>query len=157
MSANNVDAVALTAGVVAVAITVYVADGLYSLMSLIFSVAIVLSIVAYVGKYQRTRLQTAALIASLGIATLPAIGFIAEGIMQGEYGYGFIKLIAEEPACELGNPTSKWGLSFECAEGKPQSKVVDWMLTLGYLIACCLFYLCFYRGGKSSGGTIRTT
>jgi hypothetical protein len=78
-SLHHIDIAALSAGVVAVSVSLFVAPGEYTLVNVVVSIVLFLVIFAYV--WQRRRgawLQSLAIAAVLGFAAVPAIGFFDE-------------------------------------------------------------------------------
>jgi hypothetical protein len=75
---NRTDIAALSAGVVAVAVSLFVAPGQYSLFNFLFSSTLITIILAYVWPGDRSWLQSLAVATAIALAALPAVGFIGE-------------------------------------------------------------------------------
>jgi hypothetical protein len=78
---HQIDIAALSAGVVAVSVSLFVAPGEYSLLNVMVSVVLVLVILGYVGGSIRTNtFQRLAVASVVGLACVPAIGFFDESL-----------------------------------------------------------------------------
>jgi hypothetical protein len=75
---NHTDIAALAAAVVAVTVSLFLDEGLYGLISLIVSLVLIVIILAFVWPNKRSLLQSVALAAALGLASIPGIGFLIE-------------------------------------------------------------------------------
>lgn len=146
-SHENVDVMALTSGVVAAAIATYFAGGYYGIGNLIFSFAIILTIVAYVANRSRDIFKVLAFAASLGVASLPAIGVAVEAWRQAEMGKNLILgyddwvcksnmtvYLHENPKFRVEAKEEENKISFDCLEGQPESNVKDRHLAIGWLV-----------------------
>src|SRR5690349_8112147 len=76
---GHIDIAALSAGVVAVSVSLFVAPGEYSVINLIVSIVLIFVILGYVWGSARPRLlQSFAVASVLGLSSVPAIGFFDE-------------------------------------------------------------------------------
>jgi hypothetical protein len=123
---SSVDTAALSAGVVAVVVTLFIAPGMYGIVNLIISITLVLVIVAYVWPHTRRWLQSGAVGAAIGLASLPGIGFV------------------EETARSRDAIAHIFSSSWECGEdpcteqGESLSRVSDQDLAGGWLVIAIL-------------------
>jgi hypothetical protein len=91
---TNTDIAALSAGVVAVMVALFVTPGDFSVINLPVSLALTSLIYAYVWPHQRLWPQSVAVAAVAGLALLPAVGFIDETLRSrepGSYMIGYFK------------------------------------------------------------------
>jgi hypothetical protein len=72
------DVAALSGAIVAVAVSLFVTPGEYSLINLIFSVTLLAVAGGFVLPHARTTLQSISVATALGLASLPAVGFVYE-------------------------------------------------------------------------------
>jgi hypothetical protein len=77
---SNTDIAALSASIVAVAVSLFVAPGSFNILNLVVSVTLAAVIVGYVWPRIRSKRQSLAIAAAMGLAMLPAIGFLDEAI-----------------------------------------------------------------------------
>jgi hypothetical protein len=121
---GGTDVAALSAGVVAVSVSLFVAPGAYSSINLVVSATLLAIIWGYVWPRQRRLLQTLGVAAAIGLAAVPAIGFFDE-------------------AARSRDPLSYLLASYtwDCAgdadpcnqNDEPQSRVQEKDITLGWL------------------------
>jgi hypothetical protein len=76
---DKIDAAALGAGVVAVAMTVFGDPSAYDLLTVIVSAALMLLVLGYVARSRRDRAESLAFAAVVAIIFLPILGYAAEG------------------------------------------------------------------------------
>jgi len=79
---EHTDIAALSAGVVAVAVSLFVTPGEYSVMNFVFSFTLIVVILAYVWSSARWWLQSLAVAATIGLASMPSIGFMDETVLS---------------------------------------------------------------------------
>lgn len=72
------DIAALSAGVVAVAVSLFVSPGEYSVLNLVTSLTLIAVILAYVWRSERWWLQSLAVAMVIGFASVPGVGFFDE-------------------------------------------------------------------------------
>jgi hypothetical protein len=120
------DIAALSAGVVAVCVTLFLGPGTYDFLNFIVSLTLLAVIAGYVLPSPRRFMQSLAVAASIGLAAIPAIGFFIEapasphplGVLTATYG----------PECNKDG--------YECDGGKARPKVngaqifLSWMFVL---------------------------
>jgi len=123
---SSVDTAALSAGAVAVVVALFISPGMYGIINLIISLTLVLAIVAYVWPHTRRWLQSVAVGAAIGLASLPGIGFV------------------EEAARSRDAIAHIFSSSWECGkdpcteQGVPRSRVSDQDLAGGWLVIAIL-------------------
>jgi hypothetical protein len=119
---GSTDTAALSAGAIAVVVSLFITPGSYGIVNLLISLTLVLVIFAYVWPHARRFLQSAAVGAAVGLASLPGIGFFGEVA-------GSTKPIQQL----LGY--YEWNCDVDpCREKVPRSRVEDWHLALGWLV-----------------------
>jgi len=106
------DVAALSAGVVAAVLTLFVDPGEYGVMSLVVSFALSIVILAFVGRQSRVWEGSLAVGAILGLALVPALGFFHEAAMR----HGL------------------WEQLFKLDYDAKVSAVPDWMVARDWLI-----------------------
>jgi hypothetical protein len=111
---GGTDIAALSAGIVAVAVSLFVAPGSYGPINLVFSITLLSVIAGYVWPHHRGPLQSLAISAAAGLAAIPAIGFFDEAFRSRDL-FSFL-LTAYDWNCELGDP---------CKDGDDRSRVQD--------------------------------
>ena len=79
---ENSDVAALSAGVVAVVLTLYIDPGEYGVMSLVISFALSIVMLAFTWRQSRGWDGSLAVGAILGLALLPALGFLHEALLR---------------------------------------------------------------------------
>jgi hypothetical protein len=75
---GNTDIAALSAGVAAVAVSMFVIPGPFDVLGAIVAVTLTLVIFGYVWEHPRTRRRSLAVSALLGVIAIPLFGFILE-------------------------------------------------------------------------------
>jgi hypothetical protein len=125
---SSVDTAALSAGVVAVVVALFITPGMYGIVNLIISLTLVLVIVAYVWPGTRRWLQSAAVGAAIGLASLPGIGFFGETARSRD---AIAHIFSSSWECgEDKDPCTE--------QGVPRSRVGDQDLAVGWLVVAIL-------------------
>ena len=111
---DQTDIAALAAGVVAVSVSMFVAPGPYDLNGVMVGATLLFVLYGYVWNKYRSRAQSVALGAVVGIITLPIIGFAAEIFLAAQLVSpdGILAtLIAAPPAPQSENAVPTSGVS----------------------------------------------
>lgn len=119
---SSTDIAALSAGVVAVVVSLFVSPGIFGVVNLVVSITLFAVVLGYVWPYRRLRLQSLAVAAAVGLALIPAIGFLDE------------TLRSRMPLIHLLGDYDYWNCDLDkCSESKErQSRVPDRDLTIGW-------------------------
>ncbi|TQX88452.1 MULTISPECIES: hypothetical protein [unclassified Rhizobium] len=83
---NQTDVAALTAGVVAVSVTIFVTPGPFDITGAIVALTLGLVLWGYVWSSPRDTVQSSALSAVCGVLAMPIIGFLMEVSLTVAYG-----------------------------------------------------------------------
>jgi len=126
--AGSTDIAALSAGVVAVVVSLFVTPGSFGIVNLVVSFTLMAIVAGYVWPHVRRRLQSLAVAATVGLASIPAVGFVDETVRSRsplEFLVGMY-----EWNCE----------SDPCSEGKDRSRVPDRELVVGWFVFLLVTY-----------------
>ena len=77
-SGGHTDIAALSAGVIAVVVTLFVTPGEYSIFNFIVSFTLIVIILAYVWPEKRSWLQSLAVAAAIGLSFMTIVGYLGE-------------------------------------------------------------------------------
>lgn len=83
------DIAALSGSVVAVSVSLFVGDGPFGSLNAAVSVTLILVILGYAWRTTRRLTQSLAISAAVGLATVPAYGFVYEHIQNKAYSYQY--------------------------------------------------------------------
>jgi hypothetical protein len=131
---GHIDIAALSAGVVAVSVSLFVAPGDYTLMNLIVSIVLIVTIFSFLwGRTRQVTLQQLAVASVLGFASVPAIGFIAEVAQSpvplhqflGDHKAWKCPPHGEDPCTPAG---------------EHESRVEAWQVALGWLVVATVVF-----------------
>jgi hypothetical protein len=124
----STDIAALSAGVVAVVVSLFVSPGRYGSIGPVVSITLILVIWAYVWPHTRRLLQSIAFGCSIGLASIPAIGFFDEAARS------------RAPLTYLS--TEEWDCRQDpCKDnGDHESRVPDMDLATGWLLISVLVF-----------------
>jgi hypothetical protein len=145
---GHTDIAALSAGVVAVVVSLFVSPGYFSVINFSISFTLIAVILAYVWGSARWWLQSLAVAAVIGLASMPGIGFIDETVQSrapfqllvGDYQWR-CKDNAQDQDKDKYDPCD--------AKGDPESRVPNKHLAIGWLLVTALtFTIDRYRQGK---------
>jgi hypothetical protein len=114
---ENADVAALSAGIVAAVLTIYIDPGEYGVMSLVVSFALAIVMFAFTWRQGRRWDGSLAVGAILALALLPALGFFHEAALRE----GIVRQL------------------FKLDYDNTQSAVADWMIARDWLILFPLF------------------
>ena len=126
---DNTDIAALAAAIVAVAVSLFVAPEEFGILNLVVSLVLLLVFFAFVWPKLRSFVQSLAVAASIGFASIPAIGFLDEVARF------------REPIAFLKNGSDAWNCELDrCRKNKEnhQSQVPAMDLAGGWLGITCL-------------------
>ena len=126
---GHTDIAALSAGVIAVVVSLFVSPGAYGGTSLVVTLTLIVIILGYVWASKRRWLQTLAVAAAIGLASIPGIGFIDEAA-RSRSPIGYLML------------NESWDCNEDpCNEdGDRQSRVPDRDLVIGWLAVLVLTF-----------------
>ena len=116
---ESTDVAALSAGVLAVVVALFLAPGEYGLLNLAISVALMLIISGYLLPHTRTPWQSVALAAVVGLTIMPAIGYLGEAYWAPQH----IRVL-------IGNYQWTCGID-PCSGTEHESRVPQWTLVSG--------------------------
>ncbi len=127
---GHTDVAALSAGVVAVAVSLFITPGQFGIINLVISVTLSAVILAHVSIHGAAWSQSFAVAAVIGLTTLPAVGFLDEAARS------------RDPLSLLLG-TYEWDCDRDpCRQsGEPESRVPDRDLAIGWIgfvIATCV-------------------
>jgi hypothetical protein len=128
---SGTDIAALSAGVVAVSVALFITPGTYDLMNLVISVTLLAVIVGYVLPSARGRMQSIAVATAIGLAAVPGIGFLLEVYLSppGAWAKVFIG--------EYEFPREAYKFRDDVA----LSNVPNWQIVLGWLLISLAMFI----------------
>ena len=133
---SGTDVAALSAGVVAAVLTLFVDPGEYGVMSLVVSFALAIVVLAFTWQQDRTWNRSLAVGAILGLALVPALGFFHEAGMRD----------------------GLWRQLFKLDYDAKNSMVPDWMVARDWLLMFVLVSgidIAFQRRRGKSAASVR--
>jgi hypothetical protein len=108
-------------------VSLFITPGSYGIVNLVISLTLVLIILAYVWPHARRPIQSAAVGAAVGLASLPGIGFfgeVAQSRAPIDQLLGYYSWDCEHDPCS--------------EQGAPESRVKDRHLALAWLVIAAL-------------------
>jgi hypothetical protein len=118
---ENTDVAALSAGVVAVVISLFITPGVYDIINLVTSITLILVIISYAWNRYRGFVQSAAVAAVLGLCSIPGAGYLQE-IYYSPKDERKIIILGANKYWDCKN--EDWGTpNHPCRDKKPVSRV----------------------------------
>jgi len=140
---GGTDVAALSAAVVAVSISTFLTPGDYEAISLVISVTVIALILGYVWPSVRSKMQSFALAAVVGVAAIPGIGFFDEAA-RSRAPLKYLTLTYEwncPGGSDQGEQVSPDDVDQCDTAGQPQSRVPLRDVTIAWCVVVLLTFL----------------